>query len=98
MLVESPFFWRAIRAASPRDICELVSGGVSLRFTSFTGAVTFCEELGVVAGFEDAFADALGADVEGANGRSNLASVTDTREESETLPASSGFSWLDCNS
>jgi len=81
-----------MRAASPKDIWELVSGGVSLRVTSFTGAVTSREELRVTAGFEAAFAEALGAGMVGAGGRSNLASVTDTRELSATLSAASGLS------
>src|SRR5215471_3832062 len=98
VLLLSVFFCRAMRAASPRDICELVSGGVSVRVTSLTGAVTASEEPGAVEGFGAAFADATGAGVEDAAGRSNLASLTDTRDESETLLASSGFSWFDCNS
>ena len=86
------FFWRAARAASPRDMFELVSGAESLSLTSFTGVVTPCEELGVVvSGFGAGFAGAVAAGAEGPTGRSNLASVTDTREVSVTLLASSGF-------
>src|SRR5215468_2444850 len=98
VLLPSVFFWRAMRAASPKDICELVAGGASVRLTSLAGAVTASEELGVVEGFGAAFEDAGGAGVEDAAGRSNLASMTETRDESATLLGSSGFSWFDCNS